>query len=86
MPGSARPKMSTPNTPVAGIWLVVRFQLVPVIGLLFARLMVEPDYVATRAAEDPILRAKVARLRELLVAFCPQFDDSSWPCRPLRVK
>ncbi|HZN38787.1 MAG TPA: hypothetical protein VFD82_08280 [Planctomycetota bacterium] len=52
---------------------------------LFARLMVEPDYVAKRAEEDAILRAKVARLRELLLAFCPQFDGRAWPDTAPRV-
>lgn len=46
---------------------------------LFARLMVEPDYVASRIAKDEILRAKVARLKQLLASFCPKFDERAWP-------
>ena len=53
---------------------------------LFARMMVEPDYVARRVEDDPILRSKVVRMKELLVAFCPQFDDKAWPGAGPRVK
>jgi hypothetical protein len=53
---------------------------------LFARLMVEPGYVARRADVDPILRSKVARLKQLLAAFCPQFDERIWPAATPRLK
>ena len=53
---------------------------------LFARLMVEPGYVSKRAEDDAILRRKVVRLKELLVSFCPQFDDRVWPGAEPRVK
>lgn len=53
---------------------------------LFARLMVEPGYVARRADEDAILRSKIVRLKELLAAFCPQFDERVWPVAEPRVR
>jgi uncharacterized protein (TIGR02996 family) len=45
---------------------------------VFAYLMVHPEYVAGRADRDPVLRAKTARMRALLSAFCPSADARFW--------
>lgn len=45
---------------------------------LFAHLMVDPKYVHARAKTDPVLRAKIERLKGLLVEFCPQMNNSFW--------
>jgi Putative zinc-binding metallo-peptidase len=45
---------------------------------LFAHLMVEPTTVYNRATKDIVLRAKVARLKELMAAFCPEMDKTYW--------
>ncbi len=45
---------------------------------LFAFLMVEPEYVGARTTVDPVLRAKVARIKVLLNTFCPEVDDAFW--------
>jgi hypothetical protein len=41
----------------------------------FANLMVEPDYVLRRAAEDRVIQAKVLRMRELMADFCDQIEE-----------
>jgi len=45
---------------------------------LFAFLVVHPAYMAKRAATDPVIRAKVARMKALLAAFCPAVDEAYW--------
>jgi len=45
---------------------------------LLANLIVNPTYVEDRATKDHVLKAKVARLRELLVSFCPDMNDEFW--------
>lgn len=45
---------------------------------LFAHLMVEPKLVAGRAEKDKYVRAKVERMRELLLAFSPKADKDFW--------
>lgn len=45
---------------------------------LFANLLVDPDHVERRAADDPVLDSKVDRLHALLLQFCPSLDDAFW--------
>jgi len=45
---------------------------------VFANMIVEPAYVDMRVQTDPVLKAKVARMRELLAAFCPEVNDAFW--------
>lgn len=45
---------------------------------LFAHLMVEPKLVAERAEKDKYVRAKVERMRELVLAFSPKADKDFW--------
>jgi hypothetical protein len=45
---------------------------------VFAYLMVNPAYVKKRCEKDAVLAAKVKRMRELMVSFCPQIDDQFW--------
>ncbi len=45
---------------------------------VFASMVVEPDYVAKRIRTDRVLKAKVTRMRELLIAFCPEINDEFW--------
>jgi hypothetical protein len=45
---------------------------------VFAYLVAQPSYVAGRAAADPVLRAKAARMTEQLAAFCPEVDGAFW--------
>lgn len=45
---------------------------------LFAHLMVEPQVVDKLAKNDPVLAAKVARIKELLFAFCREVDEAFW--------
>ena len=47
-------------------------------AVVFAYLVARPSYLAGRTTADPILRAKVDRMKELLVAFCPEIDESFW--------
>jgi hypothetical protein len=44
----------------------------------FAFLMVQPELVATRAATDPVLAAKVQRIREIVAALEPSMNDAFW--------
>lgn len=49
---------------------------------VFANLIVAPAAVATRAEADPVLAAKVARLKVGLGRFAPEVDDAFWArCR-----
>ena len=45
---------------------------------LFAHLVVNAAHVKTRAKDDAVLRAKIARLKKLLADFCPDVDDAFW--------
>jgi hypothetical protein len=45
---------------------------------VFANLVVDLAYVEDRALTDRVLRAKVARMKELLAAFCPEMDGRFW--------
>jgi len=45
---------------------------------LFANLIVDADYVEKRAKTDPVLRAKIERLKRLMILFCPEMDESFW--------
>src|SRR5204863_9871526 len=45
---------------------------------VFANLIVDSAYVERRATKDPVLRAKVQRMRELLAEFCPAVNDEFW--------
>jgi hypothetical protein len=45
---------------------------------VFANLIVDSKYVANRAKKDRVLSAKVERMKELLVAFCPEMNDKFW--------
>jgi hypothetical protein len=44
----------------------------------FSFMLTRPAEVARRAAGDPALAAKVARLRELLVGLDPELDEAFW--------
>ena len=46
---------------------------------VFANLIVDPAYVASRAAQDPVIAAKVRRIKALLNEFAPSVDGSFWP-------
>ncbi|OJW16401.1 MAG: hypothetical protein BGO49_18835 [Planctomycetales bacterium 71-10] len=45
---------------------------------VFSRLIVAPREVARRAAADPILARKVARMKSLMKSFEPAVDDAFW--------
>ena len=45
---------------------------------VFAYLMADPEFVDARVRVDPVVRAKVARMRELLAGFCPAINDQFW--------
>ena len=45
---------------------------------IFANLMVDFEYVQLRAEQDPVLKAKVERMKALLAAFCPAMNDDLW--------
>lgn len=45
---------------------------------LFAQLVVNPQHVKDRAKTDAVLKAKVARLKQLLKTFCPDMNDEFW--------
>ena len=45
---------------------------------IFANMIVEPIYFEERIKNDPVLKAKTARMRELLKEFCPAMDDKFW--------
>ncbi len=46
---------------------------------LFAYLMTQPKVVEQRANSDPVLKAKVVRMKELVHDFCPEADEAFWP-------
>jgi hypothetical protein len=45
---------------------------------LFAHLIVNADHVKARAKDDPILRAKIARMKKLMSGFCNEVDEGFW--------
>lgn len=45
---------------------------------VFANMMVEPAYIAKRIQTDSVLRAKVSRMREQLITFCPDMNERFW--------
>jgi hypothetical protein len=45
---------------------------------IFANLIVDPAYVDARAKKDRVLKAKVQRMNELLMSFCPSMNDQFW--------
>ncbi len=45
---------------------------------VFANLIVDSKYVEDRAKNDRVLNAKVERMKELLVTFCPEVNDKFW--------
>jgi hypothetical protein len=45
---------------------------------VFAFLMVDPAGFESRAARDPVLRAKGRAMRALLLDFCPEMDAAFW--------
>ena len=44
----------------------------------FAALMAQPHALASRAANDPVLAAKIALLKQRLLAYCRACDDAFW--------
>ena len=51
---------------------------------VFANMIVEPAHVDARVQTDPFLKAKVARMRELLADFCPEVNRAFWAKVALR--
>jgi hypothetical protein len=51
---------------------------------VFAFMIVEPKYVDAKVQTDPFLKAKVARMRELLADFCPEVHRAFWAKVKLR--
>ncbi len=45
---------------------------------LFGYLLVSTEHVVARAANDPVLRAKVARMKQLFADFCGGDQDGFW--------
>ncbi|MEQ1893599.1 MAG: hypothetical protein ABL998_13730 [Planctomycetota bacterium] len=45
---------------------------------VFCNMIVDPAHVEERAAKDPVIRAKVERMRKLLATFCPDVDEKFW--------
>ncbi len=45
---------------------------------LFANLIVLGKLLAERAQSDPVLKAKIERMKELLQDFCADIDDQFW--------
>lgn len=45
---------------------------------LFAHLIVNSAYVKGRAQKDGVLQAKVHRMRDLLISFCPDMKEEFW--------
>jgi len=45
---------------------------------LFAHLIVNPAHVKERCKDDAVLRAKVARMKQLLATFCPEVNEAFW--------
>lgn len=45
---------------------------------VFANLIVDSRYVENRAKKDRVLNAKLERMKELLITFCPEMNDTFW--------
>lgn len=45
---------------------------------IFAALIVDRAYVEDRVKKEPVLKAKVVRMKELLAKFCPDMNDKFW--------
>jgi hypothetical protein len=45
---------------------------------IFAHLIVDPAHVEERAKKDRVIKAKVDRMKEVLVSFCPDMNDEFW--------
>jgi len=45
---------------------------------VFANMMVNLQPVKARAQKDAVILAKMLRIKELLLRFCPQVDDHFW--------
>ncbi len=45
---------------------------------LFAHMIINPAYVAERSAKEPLLQAKVDRMKSLLSEFCPEMNAGFW--------
>jgi hypothetical protein len=45
---------------------------------VFANLVVRNEYVENRAKTDRVLKTKVNRMKELLMAFCPELNEAFW--------
>jgi hypothetical protein len=45
---------------------------------VFAHMIVDSDYVEERVKKDRVIKAKVARMRELLIKFCPDMNEKFW--------
>lgn len=45
---------------------------------IYAHMMVNYSGVEKRASGDPIVKAKMIRMKELLQKFCPDYDDAFW--------
>lgn len=48
---------------------------------IYAHMLVNYSGVERQAANDPIIKSKMARMKELLRKFCPAFDDKFWERR-----
>ncbi|MBL8751700.1 MAG: hypothetical protein JNK15_00250 [Planctomycetes bacterium] len=46
---------------------------------VFSFLMIDPGYVAARAAAEPVLQQKVDFVRKLVRDHCPEFGPDAWP-------
>jgi hypothetical protein len=45
---------------------------------VFSHLMANAAHVEERARTDPVIRAKVLRMKQLLAAFCPDVNEGFW--------
>jgi hypothetical protein len=45
---------------------------------MFAHMIVDSAYVEQRAKNDRVIEAKVARMKALLVSFCPEMNQQFW--------
>ena len=45
---------------------------------MFANMMVVPQYVEVRAADDPIIKSKTLAMKSLIQKFCPEIEEGFW--------
>jgi hypothetical protein len=45
---------------------------------IFANLIVDPEYVETRAINEHVINAKVERMKDQLAKFCPEMNNEFW--------